>query len=82
MLSDDSLASRKGIRLKDLKNRSWVLLSHRVSPYSYDMIQIAASDAGVMASELHHVMTAEQTMSFIMSHDSIPLKVVCKCSRK
>ena len=73
MLSDDSLAGRKEIRLKDLNDRSWALLSHRVSPYSYDMIQAAASEAGVAASELHHVTAAEQAMSFVLFHDSLAL---------
>ena len=73
MLYDDPLAARKEVCLKDLNNRSWTLLSQRVSPYSYDMIQIAASDAGVKASEVHHVTTAEQAMSMIFLHDSVAL---------
>jgi DNA-binding transcriptional LysR family regulator len=71
MLSEDSLAGKKEIRLKDLNNRSWALLSRRVSPYSYDMIQIAASRAGVTPSDLHHVTTPEQAMSLILLHDSV-----------
>jgi DNA-binding transcriptional LysR family regulator len=73
MQSDDSVADSKEIRLKDLNNRSWALLSPRVSPNSYDLIQIAASEAGVAASELHHVTTAEQAMSFVLFHDSVAL---------
>jgi len=73
MSADDSLTCKKEIRLKDLNNRSWALLSRRVSPYSYDLIQVAASEAGVTASELHHVTTAEQAMSFVLFHDSVAL---------
>ena len=73
MLSNDPLAGRKEIRLKDLNNRSWALLSRRVSPYSYDMVQIAASEAGVKVSDLHHVTTAEQAMSLVLFHDSVAL---------
>jgi len=73
MLSDDSLARRKEIRLKDLNNRSWAVLSRRVSPYSYDMIQSAASGAGVTASDIHHVTTPEQAMSFVLFHESLAL---------
>jgi len=71
MLSDDPLAGKKEIRLEDLNHRSWALLSRRVSPYSHDMIQMAASEAGVTASELHHVTTAEQAMSFVLCRDGV-----------
>jgi hypothetical protein len=73
MSADDSLTCKKEVRLKDLNNRSWALLSRRVSPYSYDLIQVAASETGVTASELHHVTTAEQAMSFVLFHDSVAL---------
>lgn len=73
MLADDSLAGQKEIHMKDLNHRNWALLSRRVSPYSYDMIQATASEAGVTASDLHHVTTAEQAMSFVLFHDSVAL---------
>lgn len=73
MMADDHLADKKEIRLKDLDKRNWALLSHRVSPYSHEMIQMAASEAGVKASEVHHVMTAEQAMSMIFLHESVAL---------
>ncbi|MFZ0395081.1 MAG: LysR family transcriptional regulator [Terracidiphilus sp.] len=73
MMADDSLAAKKEIRMKDLDKRNWALLSRRVSPYSHEMIQMAASDAGVRASDVHHVMTAEQAMSMIFLHESVAL---------
>ncbi len=73
MMADDHLAGKKEIRMKDLDKRNWALLSRRVSPYSHEMIQMAASEAGVKASDVHHVMTAEQAMSMIFLHDSVAL---------
>jgi len=73
MMTDDLLAAKKEIRMKDLDKRNWALLSRRVSPYSHEMIQMAASGAGVRASDVHHVMTAEQAMSMIFLHDSVAL---------
>lgn len=42
MMADDPLAANKEIRMKDLDERNWALLSRRVSPYLHEMIQTAA----------------------------------------
>ncbi|HUN85717.1 MAG TPA: LysR family transcriptional regulator [Terracidiphilus sp.] len=73
LLADDPLARKPEIRLTDLHNRNWVLLSRRVSPHSYDLIQTKASQAGVIPSDLHHITTPEQAMSLILVHDSVAL---------
>jgi DNA-binding transcriptional LysR family regulator len=73
MMADDPLAAKKEIRMKDLDKRNWALLSRRVSPYSHEMIKMAASEAGVRASDVHHVTTAEQAMSMIYLDDSVAL---------
>lgn len=73
MLSEDPLAGKKEIRMKDLDKRSWTLLSPRSSPYSPESILIAASNADVRASEVHYAMTAEQAMTMIFLYDSVAL---------
>jgi DNA-binding transcriptional LysR family regulator len=73
ILCDDPLARKKEIRLVDIHDRNWVVLSPRVSPHSHDMIQIAASQAGAIPSDLNQVMTPEQAMSLILLHDGVAL---------
>lgn len=72
ILADDPLARKMEVRLKDLHNRSWVLMSRRVSSYSYDQIQVRASEDGVIPSDVHHVTAPEQATSLVF-HDSVAL---------
>lgn len=66
MSSHDPLVACREVRLAALHNRIWVMFSRRVSPYMYDAIMGDARKAAVVASELHHVTSAEEAVPLIL----------------
>ncbi|HVJ09470.1 MAG TPA: LysR family transcriptional regulator [Acidisarcina sp.] len=65
---EDSLAERKELRLEDLQACEWILLASYVNPHVFEMIQKAASEKGITASDLHYVMTAEEASELVLAH--------------
>ena len=64
----DPLAAHKELRLEDLRGCEWILLASYVNPRVFEMIQTAASERSVAASDLHYVMTAEEACELIRAH--------------
>jgi DNA-binding transcriptional LysR family regulator len=68
---EDPLAGRKELRLEDLQACEWILLASYVNPHVFEMIQKAASEKGITASDLHYVMTAEEASELVLAHKGV-----------
>jgi len=68
---EDPLANRKELHLEDLHGCEWILLASYVNPRVFEMIQVAASERGVSASDRHYVMTAEEASELIRARKGV-----------
>jgi len=68
---EDSLADHKELRLDDLRACEWILFASYVNPYVFEMIQAAASEKEIIASDRHYVMTAEEASELILAHKGV-----------
>jgi DNA-binding transcriptional LysR family regulator len=68
MSLEDDLAANREIRLDDMRGRHWILLGPHANQHLYDTIQHVASDKGVHASEIHHVMSPEEASELVREH--------------
>lgn len=71
MTTCDPLADRPQIHLADMHNRTWALFSKHLSPHMYGMVMAEASKAGVHASNLHHVTSAEEAVPLILEYRAL-----------
>lgn len=71
MSSDDPLSGLKQVRLRDMRDRNWVMFSRHVNPHLYDTVQQQASSAGVGAADLHHVSSPEEAVPLILRDDGL-----------
>ena len=65
------LARNKKLCLEDLRPYEWVLLAPYVNPHLFKMIQMLASEKGIVASDLHHVMIAEEASELVLAHKGV-----------
>jgi len=65
------LAGRKELRLEDLRACEWILLASYVNPHVFEMIQQVTAERGVVASDLHYVMTAEEALEFVLARKGV-----------
>lgn len=71
MTVDDELTVNRELHLNDMHNRNWILLGRHAGPHLYDAIQLLASDKGVRASDIHHVMSPEEASELIREHNGL-----------
>jgi len=71
MSLDDELAAHRELHMEDLHNRNWILLGRHANAHLYDSIQLVASDQGVCASDIHHVMTPEEVPELLLEHGGL-----------
>jgi DNA-binding transcriptional LysR family regulator len=67
----DSLAAHRELLLDDMHGRDWILFAQHVSPHLYDTIQLVASEKGILASDIHHVMSAEEASELVLEHKGL-----------
>lgn len=65
------LASRKELRIEDVHDYDWVLTVPHVNPHLHEMIRAVASERGITARDVHHVMTAEEAPELILAHKGV-----------
>jgi len=65
MSKDHDLAAHEAISLPQLDGKEWVLFERKTHPSLYDSIFRAAHSKGVMPTQIHHVMTAEDAYPFL-----------------
>ena len=65
------LANRKELRLEDIRDYDWILPAPHVNPHFYEMIRATASERGIVAPDIHHVMTAEEAPELVLSHTGV-----------
>jgi DNA-binding transcriptional LysR family regulator len=68
---DDPLAWKKELHLQDLSARDWILPAQHANPHLYELIQRATSEKGIVASDAHYVMTAEEASELVLNHKGI-----------
>jgi DNA-binding transcriptional LysR family regulator len=68
---NDALAERRALQLEDVHSRNWILVAQHASPHLYEMIQSTASEKGVLASDVHHVMSAEEASELVLEHKGL-----------
>jgi len=68
---DNSLAGNEGLRLDDLRDVDWILPAPHVNQSFYDMIRAVASERGIVARDIHHIMTAEEAPELILAHKGV-----------
>ena len=68
---EDPLAERKELRLEDLHAREWILFASSVNPHVFEMIQTVASKRGIVAPDLHYVMTAEEASGLVLAQKGV-----------
>jgi DNA-binding transcriptional LysR family regulator len=71
MSLDDELAVHRELHMENLHNRNWILLGRHANAHLYDLIQLIASDHGVSASDIHHVMTPEEVPELLLEHGGL-----------
>lgn len=71
MTLDDELTVNRELHLNDMHNRNWILLGRHAGPHLYDAIQLLASDKGVRATDIHHVMSPEEASELIREHNGL-----------
>jgi hypothetical protein len=68
---DDSLARHKEFHLQDLNSREWILPAQHASPNLYELIRRETSEQGIVASDIHYVMVAEEASGLILAYKGI-----------
>ncbi len=68
---EDPLADREELRLEDLCSCEWILLASSVNPHVFEMIQQVASKKGIVATDRHYVMTAEEASELVLAHKGV-----------
>ncbi|QHN03095.1 LysR family transcriptional regulator [Granulicella sp. WH15] len=68
MSENDELAMNRELHIEDMHNRHWILLGRHANAHLYDAIQLVASDKGIRPSEIHPVMSPEETPELILEH--------------
>jgi DNA-binding transcriptional LysR family regulator len=68
---EDPLADREQLRLEDLRSCEWILLASNVNPHVFEMIQRIASKKGIVAADLHYVMTAEEASELVLAQKGV-----------
>jgi len=68
---DDELASHRELRIEDIDDRNWILLGRHANQYLYDTIEQVASDKGVRAADIYHIMTPEEVPELIREHKGL-----------
>jgi DNA-binding transcriptional LysR family regulator len=68
MSQSDELAMNRELHMEDMHNRHWIVLGRHANPHLYDTIQLVASDRGIRPSEIHPVMSPEETPELILEH--------------
>jgi len=68
---EDPLADRKELRLEDLRSCEWILVGPNVNPYVFEMILRAASKKGIIPTDRHYVMSAEEASELILAQKGV-----------
>jgi DNA-binding transcriptional LysR family regulator len=68
---EDALARNKNLYLEDLRPYEWILLAPYVNPHLFEMIQMVASEKGIVVDDLHYVMTAEEASELVLAHKGV-----------
>lgn len=68
---DDELAVHRELRIEDMHNRDWIILGRHANQHLYDTIEFVATERGVRSSDIHHVMTPEETPELIREHNGL-----------
>ena len=68
LLRNDELAAQRELHIEDMHNRDWIILGRHANQHLYDTIDFVASEKGVRPSDIHHVMTPEETPELIREH--------------
>lgn len=57
---DHSLSTRREVRFADVHDSEWIIPAPHVNPHFHEMLRAFASETGIAARDIHHVMTAEE----------------------
>jgi DNA-binding transcriptional LysR family regulator len=68
---DDVLAGHRELHLEGMRDRNWILFAQHANPHLYDTVQLVASENGVRASDIHHVMSAEEASELVLEHKGL-----------
>ena len=68
---ENHLAGQKELHLEEMRDCAWILPAPHVNPFLYATIQTVASEKGVMAADVHHVMTAEEATELILTYKGV-----------
>jgi DNA-binding transcriptional LysR family regulator len=68
---DDPLAYHGELHLQDLSARNWILPAQHANPHLYELIQLTTSEKGIVASDAHYVMTAEEASELVLAHKGV-----------
>jgi DNA-binding transcriptional LysR family regulator len=71
MSIDDELAGLRELRMNDMNNRDWVMVARHANPHIYDTIQLVATENNVRPSDIHPVMSPEETPELIFEHKGL-----------
>lgn len=71
--ADDSLRSKRDLRLADLHGRRWALFERHVNPSVYDKVRQLLADDGIHPAETQHIQQAEEAAALVMQRESIAL---------
>ena len=72
---NDAIATKREVRLRDCKDRPWLLFGRHLNPSLYERFMARAKDEGVKTTEVHHVTTAEEAAHFLGYRDAIAFLV-------
>jgi LysR family transcriptional regulator, benzoate and cis,cis-muconate-responsive activator of ben and cat genes len=61
-------ASKAEVKMRDINDAGWILLSRRVHPLIYDAVIERTRAMGIPLGDIHHVMTAREALHLVAEH--------------
>jgi DNA-binding transcriptional LysR family regulator len=68
---ENRLANQEELHLEEMRDYIWIVLAPHVKPLLYGAIQTVASEKGVLAADVHQVMTAEEATELIVAYEGV-----------